>query len=202
MYSHSSTIKSSAFRKSLILAGFVCLCMAISTTAWADRKQKQSYQIVNIVDFDSGAFVGGAASLTRSKRSVWATVHTSGLHMNAAYSIWWVVWNDPKKCADGCGEDDIGIKGNSVFNAGGFVTGYDGTANVSIHAETGSIAQGVEELLPGGIKKNNGFGAEIHLVIRSHGPILPDMVDVQISTFEGACAVQNCIDHQAAVFKP
>jgi hypothetical protein len=202
MYSHSSRFKSKTFNKLFILVGFACLFMAISTTVSADRKPKQSYQVANIVDFHSGVVVGGAATLTRSKKSVWANIHTSGLYPNSAYSIWWVVWNDPENCFDGCGEDDLEIKGNSIFHAGGFVTGDDGTANVSVHADTGSLPQGVEELIAGGIKKNNGFGAEIHLVIRSHGAILPGWVDAQIGSFEGACDIQVCDDHQAVVFKP
>jgi hypothetical protein len=147
MYSHSSRFKSKTFNKLFILVGFACLFMAISTTVSADRKPKQSYQVANIVDFHSGVVVGGAATLTRSKKSVWANIHTSGLYPNSAYSIWWVVWNDPENCFDGCGEDDLEIKGNSIFHAGGFVTGDDGTANVSVHADTGSLPQGVEELI-------------------------------------------------------
>ena len=202
MYSHSISFTSRTFSKTLVLACFACLCLAISTTASADRKPKQSYQTANIVDFHTGVVLGGAGTLRRTKKSLWATVHSSGLHPNSAYSIWWVVWNDPEKCFDGCGEDDLEIMGNSIFHAGGFVTGDDGTANVSVHADTGPVAHGVEELIPGGIEKNNGFGVEAHLVIRSHGAILPGWVDVQIGSFDGACDIQVCEDHQAVVFKP
>jgi hypothetical protein len=102
----------------------------------------------------------------------------------------------------GCGEDDLGIAGNSVFYAGGFVTGTDGTVNVSVHVDAGDLADGIDVLIPGGLDARNGFDAEMHLIIRSHGPIIEGMADVQVGTFFGACDINTCIDHQAVAFLP
>lgn len=160
------------------------------------------YQTANIVGFDSGVPVAGGATLTRTRQSATARIYTTGLHTEAAYTIWWVVWNDPSACTGGCGEDDLGATGNSVFYAGGFVTGTDGTANVSVHVEAGDLAGGIDVLIPGGLHPGNGFGAEIHLIIRSHGPIIEGLADAQIGTFMGACEINTCIDHQAVAFLP
>lgn len=167
-------------------------------TAHAD----QTFQTANIVDLETEAAVKGAAALTRTMNSATARIYTSELQKKAAYTIWWVIWNDPSECTGDCGGDDIEIMGNSVFYAGGFVTGTDGTANVSVQVDGGDLADGIDVLIPGGLFESNGFGAEIHLIIRSHGKILPGLADVQIGSFDGACDVNNCFDHQAAVFLP
>lgn len=161
-----------------------------------------TFQSTNIVNLDTGNMVRGAATLTRTLNSVEARVYTSELRKKAAYTVWWVIWNDPSECSDDCGEDDIGVTGNSVFHAGGFVTGTDGTANVNVHVDGGDIGDGVQVLIPGGLAESNGFGAEIHLVIRSHGRVRKGLAADQISTVEGACDVNNCFDHQGAVFMP
>ena len=159
-----------------------------------------AYQTANVVDFSTGVPVAG--TLTRTQQSATARIYTTGLRKKAAYTIWWVVWNDPSACAGGCGEDDLGIAGNSVFYAGGFVTGKDGTVNVSVHVEAGDLADGIDVLIPGGLHPGNGFGAEMHLIIRSHVEIIEGMADVQVGTFFGACDINTCTDDQAVAFLP
>ena len=161
-----------------------------------------SYQTANVVDFSTGLPVAGAGTLTRTAESATARIYTTGLHKKAAYTIWWVVWNDPSACDDGCGEDDLFIDGNSIFYAGGFVTGNDGAANVSVRVEAGDLADGIEVFNGGGLDAGNGFGAEMHLIIRSHGKIIEGMADVQVGTFAGGCNINTCIDHQAVAFLP
>ena len=207
MNSHNKTFTCSILRHFGVLMGSVMLALSLSTSSWAGNNNeganaKQRYQTANIVDFATGVPVGGAATLTRTKNSATARIHTSGLETNAAYSIWWVVWNKPTLCVGGCGEDDIGIEGNGVFHAGGLITGEDGTANTIVFVNAGKPTEGAEVLLGSWLQKGRGFKSELHLVIRSHGPIIPGMVDVQVGSFNGACDVNNCFDHQAAVFTP
>lgn len=162
----------------------------------------QTYQTTNVFNLRTGNEVRGAATLFRTMNSATARIYTSQLRRKAAYTIWWVIWNDPSECSEECSEDDLGITGNSVFYAGGFVTGEDGTANVTVHVDGGVLADGIDVLIPGGLAESNGFGAEIHLVIRSHGRILRELAADQVGTFDGACDINNCVDHQAAVFLP
>ena len=51
-----------------------------------------------------------------------------------------------------------------------------------------------------GLFKGNGFGAEIHMVVRTHGPLLVGDVDSQIGYFGGGCAVNACFDQFAVAF--
>ncbi len=202
MYGHNEKSDNHLPERFASLAGATLLGLSLSLPAPADDDAKQSYQTANVVDFHTGEARKGAATLWRSENSVVANVHTSQLQKKAAYSVWWVVWNDPSLCVGGCGEDDLGIAGNGVFYAGGFVTGPDGTTNTTLSLQAGALADGVQVLLGGGLDEDNGFGAELHLVIRSHGRIIAGMADAQIGSFEGACDINECLDHQAVVFLP
>ena len=182
----------------LVLAG------GLPLTAIADDPDR-TYQTANIVDINTGIPVAGAATLTRTEDSVTARIYASGLDTGAAYTIWWVVWNDPTQCAGGpggCALGDLGVTGNSVFYAGGFVTGADGTANVSVTVVADDLAAGIDVLLGNGLDEENGFGAEMHLVLRTHGNIIAGMADLQIGSFNGGCPPNTCTDTLAAVFAP
>lgn len=161
------------------------------------------YQTADMVEFGNPTnLLGGAATLFRSPHSLDATVATSGLDPNAAYTVWWVVFNNPRDCVEGCGGDDLArpeVRA-SVFYATGFLTANQGTANATAHLKAGPLPQGVDVVLGHGLERKNGLRAEIHVVVRSHGPIIPGMVAKQISTFDPGCTV--CQDQQAAAFQP
>ncbi len=192
-------------RTSNFTAFILALVLSIPLTANAG---KTTYQTANIHDFPAMANdLGGAGTLTRTKQSAHARLALSGLDSASAYTVWWVVFNYPENCAAGvghCGLADLGdgSTGASVFYATGFVTGNDGSANVTAHLNSGSLPMGIDILIPGGLKEGNGFGAEIHMVVRSHGVIIPGMVAEQIGTHMGACNVNSCEDQQALGFKP
>ena len=107
-------------------------------------------------------------------------------------------------CSGPCGEDDLGIDTNSIFYATGFVTDMDGTANATARLDTGPLPKGIDVLIPGGLHSTSGLAAEIHIIVRAHGIVVPGMVDDQIGTFNGACdpGPNTCEDQQAAVFAP
>jgi len=39
------------------------------------------------------------------------------------------------------------------------------------------------------LQSGKTFSAEVHIVLRSHGPAIPGIIDEQISTFEGGCII-------------
>jgi hypothetical protein len=53
-----------------------------------------------------------------------------------------------------------------------------------------------------GLRRGNGFRAEVHFIVRSHGSVIPGRADEQIGSFGGACDVNVCMDQQAAAFLP
>lgn len=160
---------------------------------------------------DDGTTLPGAGILRRNPRGVEASLHMTGLAPDSAYTVWWVIFNDPDECTVPCGPDDVGAGVGQVFHATGYVTGADGVANVSASLARGSIAEGVsrrsdvaEAADP---KTENGlrapFRAEIHLVAaRNHGPLINGRVAEQIGTIGGGCDVFACTDEQAVAFLP
>lgn len=178
--------------------------------AQANADSESTFQYANMHEFGTGIDVAGGGTLGRSDDAVWVRLATSGLDKKAAYTVWWVVFNYPDACSDPCNGDDLGdaAVAPGAFYATGFVTGSNGTANVTAHLDAGDLPIGVDELLGTGqgLESGNGLGAEIHLIVRSHGKSIAGAVGSQISTFAGECGVApdypNCDDQQAIAFLP
>ncbi len=184
-----------------LAAAFLVVALGMPLTASADSRS--TYQTADFHTFPDGVgVVGSAGTMIRSKKEVDVRMAMSGLDANSAYTTWWVVWNDPSACATNpCGLADLGGPGNSIFYAAGFVTDSSGTANLSVHLQSGKLPDGLTVLIPGGLKKGNGFDAEIHMIVQWHGSILPGSVGEQIGMFLGACN-PDCVDQIAIAFLP
>jgi len=189
---------------SLVVAG----CMAGGLLVRADDGGGKTYQTKNMFKIAPGTpLLQSGATLVRSRHGLDLRIAASHLDPNAAYTVWWVVFNNPAACGAGCGPASLGVPAvrASVFYAAGFVTGDDGTANITAHTDDGRLPVGVEVTTDGtvaGLDKGNGFGAEVHLVVRAHGAIIAGMVDKQIGSFNGACPPNVCMNEQAAIFPP
>lgn len=150
----------------------------------------------NVYMLSDGPVVTGASSkLTRNDSGVSTTIHTSKLPAGHAVTVWWVVFNHPEHCTHGsgaahCGPGDLLLLGGdpavegTVLYAAGHVIGGSGVGNYGAHLSVGDTS-GV--LLGAGPGLTNPRGAEIHLVVRSHGPAIPRLVAEQISTFGAGC---------------
>ena len=189
---------------SLLVAGSV-LC----GPAFADDGPTRTYQTTDLFKFGAPSIKLGGATLFRSRRSLEMRIAANHLDPNAAYTVWWVVFNNPGGClaAFSCAPADLGRAAAraSVFYAAGFVTGDDGIGNVSAHVEAGALPLGLDVEPDGtvaGLDRGNGLAADVHLVIRGHGAVIPGLAHAQISTFGGGCATNVCANQQAAVFAP
>ena len=191
------------------IAALLAGVLALGLSAAAEASQSH-LQAVNLQAFgDPSTELAGAATLMRTRHEVQARVHASGLDPEAAYTIWWVIFNNPQACATvPCGSADLRnpAVGGANFYATGFLTGTDGTANVEAGLEAGRLPDGVESMDFGTgirpqLRRGNGLGAEIHLIMRTHGPLALGWVAEQISTGEFVdCPM--CANQQAAVFMP
>ena len=187
---------------SLVVAG----CLASGLLVRADEGGGKTYQTRNMFKIAVGTpLLQSGATLVRSRHGLDARIAASHLDPNAAYTVWWVVFNNPAACGGQCSPANLGMPAvrASVFYAAGFVTGDDGTANITAHTDDGTLPAGVEVTTDGtvaGLDKGNGFRAEVHLVVRSHGAIIAGMVDKQIGSFNGACPPNVCVNQQAAIF--
>lgn len=136
----------------------------------------------------------GSSTLVRTDSGLSATLETSGLEPGHVVTMWWVVFNDPDGCEAGfpglsqCGPADAhaGRGGVSPMHAAGRVVGEDGTADYGAHARVGDTSRALAG--PGLV---NPRGAEVILVVKTHGPRLPHLVSDQLRTFAGGCADQS-----------
>jgi hypothetical protein len=155
------------------------------------------------------------ASLSRNNAGVMATISTSGLTPGHVVTLWWAIFNNPRYCGSiPCAPLDLNnqlVHGSLQFG-GGQIVGENGRADFSGYLGIGD-ASGFFKLFPNMPDPPVGVEypktAQIHLVIRDHGPALtgqnpgtpenPTLYD-QLNSFGGGCAVQTCRNVQAAIF--
>ncbi len=134
----------------------------------------------------------GKSDLVRSIEGLSMNIETTDLPVGA-YTVWWVVFNNPSACSDGeCGENDV-LPPNvnpeadvAVMWAAGGVVGPDRMAHFS-----GSLGVGPDGA-PGPIlwgEYSNPTTSIVHLIVRYHGPASYDdaaALGEQIITVGGA----------------
>jgi hypothetical protein len=163
-----------------------------------DVSSSSTYQMT-----DASMVSGGSSTLARAKGGISASLQTSDLEPGNVYTMWWVIFNNPEKCEHpvpgitSCGEGDVfgeplgetPVK-VSVQYAAGNIVGETGTANFGAYLQEGELPEQPGQLVfgPGLI---NAKKAEVHLVVRDHGPVIPEMEDAQLTTFGGACTAET-----------
>jgi hypothetical protein len=169
-------------------------------------------------NFSDASLVGNGAhtSLQRDGDSVHVGVHSRNLTPGHAYTVWLVIFNTPEGCVDGCGEDDLmrPEATNSVIWSGvGGVANNGGNLN-GRGTLTEENPQGYQQLFTDLGAPDPGFldaqGAEIHTVVRDHGPATGN--PAQTTTFEGDCTpgssfglgggAYECVDVQFSIHFP
>jgi hypothetical protein len=177
------------------------LILAAAQVALADGSHNPQRPFVTVSDmhiFPNGPAVVGISIMTRDETAVDATVSTTGLSPAGAYSWWWVVFNRPQYCVDGCGLDDLPVGATPVSNGdprvrasllwgGGFVSDDTGSANAAARLERAAP--------PGEVRFGPGLlnvrKADIHVALRSHGEAVAGEVAEQIGSFDGGCTPEE-----------
>ena len=183
--------------------------LASASIAQAGGGAREHVDVAGQHIFNTDTEVNGATILHRDYRNkvVTATVTTNALDPYFAYSIWWVVFNKPQFCVVpyACGLADLEVNGgdprvkNSVFYGGGMVADGSGTANTVMVLNTGRTKRELFAMSkPWGLQ--NLQGAEIHVVVRSHGMAgIAGTVAQQIGTANDACPMAGCANVLASV---
>lgn len=158
----------------------------VATTVESESARDGVVKSTSVVtEFPNGAEIPGAsARLMRGKNGVKGWLRTNGLTPGNAYTLWIIVFNHPENCimANECRLADAMAADPAVafdlISAGGQVVGQDGRATFAGRARVGE---------PGrrGIGLLDASEAQIHLVVRSHGPKLPG--SAQLQEFNGGC---------------
>ena len=190
----------------------VLACSALVTATAADEgehagwKVRESVEVSDHYLFNTDTMVDGATILIRdfNNRIVRGTITSSALNPEAAYSIWIVVFNRPNHCAiaNECGLGDLGNPNVevSVFWGGGFIADSNGYANTAFSIVPGHTDRELFAV-PGDYGLSNLKGAEIHIVLRTHGQAgFAGSVATQIGTANGAC--DGCENQFASVHVP
>lgn len=137
--------------------------------------------------FSDHSIIAKAASyLKTNKEGASMRLHTSELTPKNAVTVWWLVFNHPENCTHGtapysCGREDLAPLGgdpsveSSVIFGAGRVIGGKGEGKFSSHLSVGDTE---DALFGSGL--TNPLGAEIHFVVRDHGPKDPSLMPGQI----------------------
>lgn len=176
--------------------------LAVALPAQAAPSERTTSAVLSFADLS----VTGTSTLVRNDSGVAMSLHTSGLTPGHAVTVWWVLFNNPDECTTGvpfrCGEPDLfdpDVEA-SVLAATGHVIGASGSANFGAYLAEGDASEcafGADFLCGDGLQ--DARVADVHLVVRDHGPAIPGVVPEQIHTFGGGCDVNACADLQFAV---
>lgn len=193
-----------------VLAGLIA---AVPLTAQAEhgRYVQESIEVADHFMFVPDAdpvIVPGATILVRDIKAdiVTATVTSTALMPNDVYSIWWVVFNKPWKCMTPwqCGSSDLGNPAtkSSVFWGGGIIADGDGYGTTQMEMRPGKTRRELFGPLLTDTGLQNLKFAEIHVVLRTHGPAgMAGTVAKQLATVGEACPSPDCANRFFSVHR-
>ncbi len=150
---------------------------------------------------------GGFAILHRGNDWVSYNLHTTGLPAGA-YTNWWIIFNNPEECSGvPCGLGDLGnaLVNPSVFWSTGGIVQDNGVGNFQATIDEGEPSKGPDGFLVGTDGLVDAAKAEVHIIIKYHGPASndPDELFLQTNTVLGLCDDRanalpdgNCFDPQ------
>lgn len=148
-----------------------------------------------VVTFADPNIVIGSSQLLRQPRGVSLQL-SADMEPNTAASIWLVIFNNPAGCTGECGEDDLfgdAALPDVVYATGGVSDG-SGSLRVQGRYKAGDNSGSLWEIFgfpaPGLI---DARVAEIHAIVRSHGPWIPGRTDMT-TTFNGGCSFDGLPD--------
>jgi hypothetical protein len=157
----------------------------------------------------------GSSTLLRKDDRLSMSLKTNALPAGHVATVWWVIFNNPEFCeGTPCGSADFDnplVQADALFAAGKKVPEARRPGHGGHHGHGGHFGNGrkpvtkfVGQLRPGETDRSiftelfgiPGIGvidpqkAEVHLVVRSHGPKLPGQVLEQMSTYLGGCTTE------------
>lgn len=211
-------------RKSVLGVMTVALLMVAGVAVAMGHLQPSTTNVQPVLSFADEPNTGGESVLTRTDTMVLASIEAVGLTPGNAYTVWWVVFNNPGACSDAeCGEDDIFVDGDpanglnvpgvmgaeiAVGNATGNIAKTDGTSEFGARLKRNDgDTSGHQILFPAGLTGDSvltasGNDAEVHIVIQNHGQARGgQQLSNQLSLVETGCT-PFCADVQFAVHQP
>ena len=217
------------FARTLVSLVVICLLLGLALPIAAQDHGPTVEPIVTVqyaVWLDGSRVEDSEAILTRLEHGLSMSLETSGLVPGDAYTVWWTIFDVPQNCSDGvCGPDDVFLtddtgqfvldeNGERLFNfasieaaqistmrATGAIAYDDGTAYFRAHLPIGDMTDDPIH----GTGLHNAMSAEVHLIVRTHGPAQQDVLTEQLFTLAGGCLnafTLPCDVSQFAFFPP
>lgn len=163
----------------------------------------------------------GFSRTVRLDNGILGTISTSQLEPGTATTLWMVVFNAPDQCTEGiCDADDVSrpeARVDLVYVDGGIV-GPSGRLRYFWFREVGDESGSIADALFGNPEMGveDAHAAEVHYVVRSHGPVIEGFEYEMTHTFNGCCTLgslpddprlgpvgpNTCANVQFAVHKP
>lgn len=136
----------------------------------------------------------GTATIKKNNKGFTVKFAVSDLIQGHTYTLWCVAWNLPENCTtpNQCSDVDFAIAGDvevEVMYIAGHLVGKSGKGNFSGHLNEWDDSGSTNAFfgLPGFGGLQDVDLAELHFVLRSHGPAIPGLVNEQINSYEGGC---------------
>jgi hypothetical protein len=134
---------------------------------------------------------GTRADLFTTDDGITMSLETADLEVGHVYTAWWVIVNDPASCeASPCAPADIlgnsaGVSSEVTFADGILVT-EDRKMEFAASLTTGELP---EAWFGAGL--TNPTGAEVHIVIQDHGPVIAEMVADMLNSLRAGCTDES-----------
>src|SRR5262245_58059610 len=117
--------------------------LIVGSVLWAQDSRAEPAEASHSVlqRFSDGSIVAGSsATLVRTDKGVTMAIHTSGLQLGAAHTVWWAIYNHPEECTTPYACDPRLDFPSTVLNATGHVIGNNGVGNFASYLAEGDIS--------------------------------------------------------------
>jgi hypothetical protein len=140
---------------------------------------------------------GASSTLVRSSDGINVSLQTSGLPAGHAVMMWMLIFNNPSACgAGGCEETRGDLAAPGVQGSVQHITGHV-VGSTATFAGRVSVGDGGDAVVGPGLL--NPYGAEIHLIVRDHGELLPGSLVEQFRSDSPSFCNVACFDVQKSV---
>jgi len=181
--------------------GAICLASMLTATAQADPAD------VGAADayWWWGTDQAGTSRIVRTDKGISGNISVhlgigSKSAKGLAVTLLLVIFNKPDACEQTCSDSDLlnsAVMPDVVY-AGGNVVGASEKTTIGFHYKAGENSGSVAALFndfgfPVALDNGEGYGlveprgAEVHYVLRFHGPVVPAEMPAQINSYLGGC---------------
>lgn len=161
----------------------------------------------SLPDLDPAGDDYRSAKLVRNDNGISWSIKTDSLTPGDVVTIWYVIFNHPGACTNSDADEGARCVGGDLSNAdvdasvmwaAGTIVGGAGTASWGGHLSTGEL-NSPHPAFDNGQGLDHPRGAEVHLVVETHGPARPGYIADQLHGY--ATEGDVVVNLQAAVFR-